>query len=302
MEFYSKKLSKKITLAEAGGNDEIALIDSLSLQDFMDNDEDVRKAGYAVSIDPKDGVRVSPDLSRVTIFGTPADNDHIYGLEVGEASVKNLKTDIAKEYPATMALKRLKDRCAIHWLRLDGADGKRIYSDNEIPDMITSTIPGEISAEEAEAIIASAEAEIEAEMKEAETKEAEPKKTAKSSKSTKTKAKKDEEISEDDMLSAIADAVGEEEPAVVIEEPAEAEVEIPDVSADTMMSLEKAEEEAAKFSLPIRGKEMTVAEIVNNPANEGLLSWFLKNNFADPKRQQAKELVQKILDLRKEVK
>lgn len=297
MEFYSKKLDKKITLAEAGGNEEIELIDSLSLQDFMDNDEDVRKSGYAVSIDPKDGVRVSSDLSRVTIFGTPADNDHIYGLEVGEASTKNLKTDIAREYPATMALKRLKDRCAIHWLRLEGTDGKRIYSDNEIPDMISATIPGDVSVEEAEAIIASAEAEIEAEIE-----KEEPKKTSKSSKSTKTKTKKAEEISEDEMLSAIADAVGEEEPAVVIEEPAEAEVEIPDVSEDTMMSLEKAEEEAAKFSLPIRGKEMTVAEIVNNPANEGLLGWFLKNNFADPKRQQAKELVQKILDLRKEVK
>ncbi len=135
MELFSKKLNKNIELKIAGGADDILLIDSKSLWNFMDNDNDVRKRDFSIEIDYPNA-RVSPDLSNVIIFGYAQDSEHRYSLECGEARKSSLANDISRAYPAKMALKRLKDVCAINWLELIGTDGKRIYSSDEIPELI----------------------------------------------------------------------------------------------------------------------------------------------------------------------
>lgn len=156
MELFSKKLNKNIELEIAGGADEILLIDSKSLWSFMDNDNDVRAKGFSIEIDYPNA-RVSPDLSNVIIFGYAQDNDHRYSLECGESRKSSLTDDISRAYPAKMALKRLKDVCAINWLELIGTDGKRIYSSDEIPELVNekNEIPETTVSELAEIVNAS---------------------------------------------------------------------------------------------------------------------------------------------------
>lgn len=70
--------------------------------------------------------------------------------EVGEANPKNLANDIAQNHPATMAIKRAKDRVICSMLGIDG----EAYSDAEIEFSREPEEVKEMTLEEAEQVVA----------------------------------------------------------------------------------------------------------------------------------------------------
>lgn len=56
--------------------------------------------------------------------------------ESGESNSRTLYTSVAKDYPYIVAQKRSFDRAAISFLQLL-LDGKRVYSDSEIPAFVS---------------------------------------------------------------------------------------------------------------------------------------------------------------------
>ncbi len=277
MEFYSKKLAKNIELGIAGGADDILLIDSRSLGAFMDNDKDVRDKGFSVVID-QTNVITSPDLSSIIIFGYAQDNEHTYSLECGEARAESLTNDISQAYPAKMALKRLKDVCAINWLELEGAEGKRIYSSDEIPELrdktsLKTTEAKTTTATDDElAAIINGTSETEVEETPATTLEA-----------------------YDSELAALIEntvPVNEEiasEPSMAAEIPEE-------VVSTTVEDVEEIEKLLDK-TFTLKGKKHTYKDVLSDDQLKG---WFLKTQFKTGQYAKIKENLIKILKARGE--
>ncbi len=137
--FKSTRLGKEIELDCTVLNNGTCVIDSWSLQQFFVTDENVLALGAKLGKPVVDYVTSSAATYLVEI----TDKDGVSIWAVGEANGRNLDSKISGDYPHTMALKRAKDRAIIEYLGLNGGNGKRAYSDNEILD-------GKLSTEDAQ--------------------------------------------------------------------------------------------------------------------------------------------------------
>lgn len=137
--FKSTRLGKEIELECTILGNGTCVIDSWSLQQFFVTNEDVLALGAKLGKPVVDYVTSSAATYLVEI----TDNAGVSIWAVGEANGRNLDSKISGDYPHTMALKRAKDRAIIEYLGLNGGNGKRAYSDNEIID-------GKLSSEDAQ--------------------------------------------------------------------------------------------------------------------------------------------------------
>lgn len=280
MEFYSKKLDKKIDLKTIATEDGLPLVDSRNLWEFMDNDESVRAKGFSVVVDHQ-GIKASANLDSVIIFGYAVDNEFTYSLECGEARAESLNCDISKAYPAKMALKRLKDVCAINWLQLEGADGKRIYSSDEvmIQNNFNDTIPGDevptvvkttASDEELSALINGAEA---------------------------VQQDISEETTVNDLDPELADVIN----AAFKTTPEPVSEEIPEIPAEAAEGATKPSEEIEELlseKFKVRGTQYTYSDVCDKKENESLLKWFLATKFTAGYYGEIQNNIRKILESR----
>lgn len=128
--FKSTRLDKEIELDCTILNNGTCVIDSWGLQQFFVTNDEVLKLGAKLGKPVVDYVTSSAATYLVEI----TDNTGVSIWAVGEANGRNLDSKISGDYPHTMALKRAKDRAIIEYLGLNGGNGKRAYSDNEIID------------------------------------------------------------------------------------------------------------------------------------------------------------------------
>lgn len=116
MEIYSKYLKRNFTISGAELENK-TIISHADLEDIVLNQIDDVRFSYSVI-----------ETTKPPVFICKMDYENRHVEAIGEATYASLTTEIAKQFPATMAANRAFDRAAI---RLLGFEGK-VYSDNEI--------------------------------------------------------------------------------------------------------------------------------------------------------------------------
>lgn len=161
-QIYSKKLNKTVELDVIAVNDRAMLISSASLERLM-QEECVKEYGFQVVV-LWDNTKVSADHKSIIYEGYAQDREGVYPPTNGEANPANCDTEIARMYPARMALKRLKDACITSWLALETENGKVVYTNNETSTLEDSVLLTASTEELAQLVNEAAESPTEEEL------------------------------------------------------------------------------------------------------------------------------------------